>query len=369
MSRSIYSAGSVRVALCAVFIASAAHLAASGVTQTTQPKPGDPTNPKAIKTYASALDWEKHGGNTVAVDTFLAANKQDGGHCISCLSHAFTLAYQIADLKAAETALRAWLPLVQSDAERAALHLRLGLTLQREGIDKKKESCFSESCDEFKAGLAQDPGLDAVHYGMGVSLAYLHQDDAARNEFNTFLSQDKDNAALHARAQRFAERVELARSKLAPPFQITTIDGRRVTMDSLVGKVVLIDFWATWCGPCREALPHMQRVVKEFAGQPFVAISISLDPDESKWKTFVEKNGMTWLQARDGSFKGSMSTTFAVNAIPATFSIDADGVLEDQHVGDASIDGKLKKMIARAVEVSNRKSAAAPPSQEHGSGE
>lgn len=60
---------------------------------------------------------------------------------------------------------------------------------------------------------------------------------------------------------------------------------------------------------------------------------------------------MTWTQARDGDFTGPMSTLFGVTAIPATFSIDADGVLEDQHVGDADIDGKLKKLIARANEL------------------
>ncbi len=121
-------------------------------------------------------------------------------------------------------------------------------------------------------------------------------------------------------------------------------------MDSLAGKVVLIDFWATWCGPCREALPHIRKIAQKFEGQPLVVLSISLDNDEAKWKDFVGKNGMTWLQYRDGYFNGRIATQFGVNAIPATFTIDADGVLEDQHVGDANIEGKLKKLIAQAVE-------------------
>lgn len=72
---------------------------------------------------------------------------------------------------------------------------------------------------------------------------------------------------------------------------------------------------------------------------------------------------MTWLQYRDGYFDGAMAKLFSVKAIPATFSIDADGVLEDQHVGDESIDGKLKKMIARAVEIENTKPAPLAASQ------
>jgi thiol-disulfide isomerase/thioredoxin len=137
-------------------------------------------------------------------------------------------------------------------------------------------------------------------------------------------------------------------------------------MDSLAGKVVLIDFWATWCGPCREALPHVRDMARKFQGQPLVVLSVSLDSDEAKWKDFVAKNGMTWLQYCDGRFTGPIATRFAVDAIPATFSIDADGVLEDQHVGDASIEGKLKKMIAHAAEVQNSKPAPGAATQRPG---
>ncbi len=89
-----------------------------------------------------------------------------------------------------------------------------------------------------------------------------------------------------------------------------------------------------------------------------MVLSISMDSDEAKWKEFVGKNGMTWMQYRDGRFVGPLSMQFGVSAIPATFTIDADGVLEDQHVGDANIEGKLKKLIARAAEA-NREAAQA----------
>ena len=114
---------------------------------------------------------------------------------------------------------------------------------------------------------------------------------------------------------------------------------------------VLVDFWAAWCGPCREALPHMRTIAKKFEGQPLVVLSVSLDSDEQKWKDFIEKNQMTWLHYRDGGYDGPVSKLFSVEAIPHTFTIDADGVLQDEHIGDASIEGKLKKLVARAREV------------------
>jgi thiol-disulfide isomerase/thioredoxin len=142
---------------------------------------------------------------------------------------------------------------------------------------------------------------------------------------------------------------------MAPSFSLTTLDGKTISMEGLTGKVVLIDFWATWCPSCREAMPHIRKIAQKFDGQPLVVLSISLDADEAKWKDFVAKNGMTWMQYRDGGFGGSMSKLFSVDAIPATFTIDADGVLEDQHVGDADIEGKLKKLIAQAAELASRK--------------
>ena len=95
----------------------------------------------------------------------------------------------------------------------------------------------------------------------------------------------------------------------------------------------------------------MKEIAKKFEGQPLVILSVSLDEDEQRWKDFVAKNEMTWSQYRDGKFTGPIATLFAVRAIPQTFTIDADGVLQDQHIGDASIEGKLKKLVGRAREL------------------
>jgi peroxiredoxin len=138
---------------------------------------------------------------------------------------------------------------------------------------------------------------------------------------------------------------------MAPPFSVTTLDGGRISLDDLQGKVVLLGFWATWCGPCREALPHIHDIAKKFQGEPLVILSFSLDSDEQAWKEFVAKHEMTWPQYRDGGFSGSIAKMFSVTAIPHTFTIDADGVLQDEHIGDASMEGKLKKLIAQAREL------------------
>jgi len=320
-------------------------------------KVAGPADPKAKKTYAEAFEWLKKGGKRPAIDDFLKANKQDSGHCADCLRQAYSVAFSIGDYKMAEQVAREWSNSAENKIDRAEAHYRIAVALQQQGILSKKDACFEESCAELRTALELEPRLTASHYNLGVSLAHLHQDDAARAEFAAFLEHDKQAPALHERAARYVERVELARARMAPPFSITTSDGQRVTMDSLAGKVVLIDFWATWCSPCLQALPHIKSIARQFAGQPLVIISISLDKDEDKWKNFVKSNQMTWLQYRDGYFDGNIAKLFAVNAIPATFTIDTDGVLEDQHVGDADIEGKLKKLVAHANQLASQKSA------------
>lgn len=330
-------------------------LRAADTPKSDQPKPGEPTDPKARKTFASAIDWEKHHDLTSAISDFRKANKQDGGHCTECLHRAFDLALSDGQYKDATDVARDWLLISVTDTDKGFNHYRLAIALQRQGIRDKKEKCISESGEEFKTAFELEPRLTEAHFDYGVSLAYLHQDDAARAEFTAFLNKDRTSPSLHSRAERYLERVDLARAKMAPPFSVATLDGKTVSMDGLAGKVVLIDFWATWCGPCREALPHIRKIAQKFEGQPLVVLSISLDNDQSKWKDFVAKNEMTWMQYRDGGFDGAIAKKFNVNAIPATFTIDADGVLEDQHVGDADIEGKLKKLIARAAELANHK--------------
>src|SRR5579863_6766912 len=285
-------------------------------SQTPAPPPGEPSNPKAQKTFAGAVEWQKRGYKTQAIDSFRKANTQDGGHCVQCLNRAYLLALEIGDYKTAKSILRDWLPVLSKDSSRAMLHLRLGMALQAQALQAKgdkQRDLFGKSVDEYRTALTLDPSAVESHVGIGVDLAWLHQDDAARAEFRTFLDQDQNDNVTRARVTRYLNRIDLARSRMAPAFVLTTIDGQHITMDGLAGKVVLIDFWATWCGPCREALPHIRHIAQKYAGPNFVVLSVSLDRDENKWKDFVAKNGMTWLQYRDGGSNGQIAKEFGVN--------------------------------------------------------
>ncbi|HYA96819.1 MAG TPA: redoxin domain-containing protein [Methylomirabilota bacterium] len=315
-----------------------------------QEKAQGPVSDKAKKAWAEAYDY-LHRRNTVsALDSFRRADKADGGRCLACQRNIIKYGAELGDWKAAETAAAEMVGEAQGEKEAALAHFEFGRLLQAEGVARRKEEIFARAHEELQQALAAVPRFPEAVYADGLVLAHLKQDDAAKAQFEQYVKMQPQDSPQRQRAQRYIGNPALARERMAPPFAVTTLDGQRVALDDLTGKVVLIDFWATWCGPCREALPHIQKLAKKFDGEPFVILSVSLDSDESQWKDFVATHGMTWPQYWDGKFNGPVARLFAVNAIPHTFTIDADGVLEDEHIGDASIEGKLKKLIARARE-------------------
>ena len=148
----------------------------------------------------------------------------------------------------------------------------------------------------------------------GKALARLKQDDAAKAQFAQYLKVRKTDDEERQRIARYLEHPDLARAMMAPAFSITAIDGQKISMDDLQGKVVLLDFWATGCGPCREALPHIRNIAKKFQGQPLVILSVNLDSDEGKWKEFIAMNEMTWPQYRSAVYTYGEAQTRAAEA-------------------------------------------------------
>jgi len=310
-----------------------------------------PTNEKAQKSYKEALKLLQERKEEWALDSFKKADKQDDGHCLACQKQMIKYGIKYADWKAAELAGEEMLREAQGNKETAMAHYEYAQLLIVEASQKHKEDLYSRAHDEAAKAVAAYSNFPDAFFLNGKALANLHQDDAAKAQFEQFVKMKPSDNPDHRRALRFISQPELARARMAPPFSVTAADGQLISMDDLQGKVVLIDFWAVWCAPCREALPHIKQVAKKFQGEPLVILSISLDANEEKWKEFITKNELTWPQYRDGGFTGPISRMFSVNAIPHTFTVDADGVLQDEHIGDASIEGKLKKLIARAHEL------------------
>ncbi len=304
-------------------------------------------NPKFRAALKEGNAQLKHKQPMAAEDAFKKANKIAGGRCIDCLEGlyaALMMEGSYKDAVAVATALeaQATTPVVRSIAASDR-----GQALLRQGGEKPKPAQLEAAHAAFQDALTNYPKNLGAMFNDGTVLARMGKNDEARVQFQQCATLCKPTDPARLRAMHFADNPELSTHKMAPAFEVTALDGSKFNLDAMGGRVVLIDFWATWCGPCNEELPHMKKIAKEFAGQPLVIISVSWDADEDKWKQFVAKNEMTWVQYRDSDHK--LSDQFGINAIPHYFTIDSDGVLTAEMMGSGSdVEGKLKKLLAKA---------------------
>jgi peroxiredoxin len=137
----------------------------------------------------------------------------------------------------------------------------------------------------------------------------------------------------------------------APDFSLRTVDGQSYSRNDLHGKYVLLEFWASWCGPCREALPEMFRLHREFKDSRFVMIGVSEDEDQSKFEDFVAKQGIRWPQ--DWDPEGKLLARFSSDAIPSYVLIGPDGrmrFLQKGYTQDTY--SRLRQVIGDALHTS-----------------
>ncbi len=289
-----------------------------------------------------------------AKDAFNKANKIAGGPCLDCLDGLYSAQAGEGDYKGAIETAEKMESLAPTPVLKSLAEFKRGDAILRKAGEKPKPEQLEQAHEAFQQALTSYPQNLLALFRDGETLARLGKIDEAKACFSQCASMAKPTDPARLRAQHFAEDPTLALKKRAPAFEVTALDGTRFNLDAMNGRVVLIDFWATWCGPCNEALPEVKKIAKDFAGDPLVIISVSWDSDDAKWRQFIQKNEMTWLQYRDADH--TLSRAFGVEAIPHYFTIDSDGVLTAEMVGsDSNVEGRLKKLVAKAREAQRQR--------------
>jgi cytochrome c biogenesis protein CcmG, thiol:disulfide interchange protein DsbE len=122
--------------------------------------------------------------------------------------------------------------------------------------------------------------------------------------------------------------------KPAPDFALKSLDGSTVSLSDLRGKPLMVNFWATWCPPCKEEMPVFQAAYEKYRDQGFEFVGIDMKEDERTVRNFVEEGGYTWTFLLDTT--GQASNSYRVSAVPTTYFIDREGIIQGMFLGAIS---------------------------------
>lgn len=136
--------------------------------------------------------------------------------------------------------------------------------------------------------------------------------------------------------------------QMAPEFHLQTPEGKSVSLSSLRGHYVLIDFWASWCGPCIREIPNVKKTYERFHSEGFEILSVSLDNKSENWENAIRKHGLNWNHV--SSLKGwkcPVAKLYHVSAVPAMFLIGPDGRIIDNNVSGATLEKTVEKLYTK----------------------
>jgi peroxiredoxin/Flp pilus assembly protein TadD len=253
----------------------------------------------------------------------------------------------LGDAKAVVENSRKLLELANDDTHRAIAHNLVGLGLDSQA---KKKDKLPEAEQEFRTAIQLSPALTPAYFNLGKVLLVQGKDAEGLEWLKKYVTLDPQGGGV-GQAKRFLAKPELARAELAPDFIAPTPDGKTLELNSFLGKVVLLDFWATWCGPCQRSLPEVRKLSHQFAANQFTVVSVSIDEDEGAWHRFVAKENMDWPQCKDEKVKiyESMRLVEPGQAvIPSYVLVSPDGAILKKFIGTEDMSG-LEKRIQEAL--------------------
>ena len=138
---------------------------------------------------------------------------------------------------------------------------------------------------------------------------------------------------------------KVAISQPAPDFSLPDTSGNRIGLDQFKGSYVLIDFWASWCAPCRAANPKLVEVYNQFSDKNFTILGISVDRDGEHWKNAIVADGLPWINVSNLNGWDSLTEIYGVKAVPQNFLLDPDGIIIDKNIEPEHLTDKLNKLL------------------------
>jgi len=328
----------------------------------------DASDPVAQALAQGDLFESKHKYD-LAFEAYLKADKLSHHTCAQCYMKMSNIERRAGDFSSALGDARRAIK-AAGDNKTVAVQAYLACaSLLADMAGKPTDKKLKEAEENIRMALARDPSVPVIHYDLGMVLLKQERDPEGIAELNLFINDPHADPDDVADARRTIANPIRARTPFTPQFSITTLEQRQISNVNLRGKVYLLDFWGTWCPPCRESVPILRDLNKKYSAKGFQLVGISSDDEEDVWKTFIASQKMDWAEYIDLS--GKLLESFKVDSFPTYIVVDKDGVIRFRQSGvGPSTAGDLDEAISKALKRdSDPKLAAAAAAEAAGAAE
>ena len=157
-------------------------------------------------------------------------------------------------------------------------------------------------------------------------------------------------------AEAKAQKERLAEGKVAPEFSFPTPDGKKkLGPQDFKGKILVLDFWASWCGPCRAEIPHLKEAYKEYSNKGVAFFSVSIDKDNAAWRKAMKEENMPWAQVQAPKAGKDVMRQYQFSGIPYILVLDKEGKIVAKNLRGKALTDKLEELLS-----GKKKSVAMP---------
>ncbi len=214
-------------------------------------------------------------------------------------------------------------------------------------LREEYQQLLNEEAEAQKDFMRKHPEALISAYTMGDMLAAeVVPNREVLELFNGLSLEVRESKQAQNMKKILDERLKTDVGSVAPAFSGPTPDGETIALEDLRGKLVLVDFWAGWCVPCRAENPNVVQVYNKYKDRGFTVLGVSLDTDADKWTSAIREDGLVWDQVSNlMRFQDPIAREYNINSIPASFLVDENGVIVARNLRGPALEEKVSEIL------------------------